>query len=278
MIEEFDCTRSIEHINGLLQIEEAAGLKPNGLQEISERRARHTEITQIWGQVQEHIQAIKAHINGLPSLPSRDIIAWAQSVNEMDSLAFLEIDTTGTDLDAELVRFTLGNRRGSVFYDQHIRPEQGHISPEASKHNGITDTDLEAAPTIAEVWPRIQRAVAGHYILSFNQEWDRKTLLTAAQRHDLPPLVIIGECLQRRATAYYFKEYYLDLATVAARMGHTMTGPDAPARLRAQYALLDGIVRGLTDVRPPAPEPVQRANSASEPGDDDELDFDEHPF
>jgi DNA polymerase III epsilon subunit-like protein len=270
---------TLDILTRTIKQEQEAG-RVNSLADLAESQRRRAEIAQHWQAIQAELQPISQAIKDLPALPPEEIIAWAQSVKEMDSLAFLEVDTTGTGSDAEIIRVTLGNQRGSVLYDQLIRPEQAHLTPEASKHNGLTNADLQDAPTLAEAWPRIQRALAGRYVLSFNQEWDIKKLKAAAQRHGLPAPVVVGECLQRRCTAYYLKEYYLDLATVAARMGHTLTGPDTPARLKAQYAILDGIARGMTDIRPPEPEPVRTsASTASEPGYDDGLeDIDEHPF
>ena len=121
--------------------------------------------------------------------------------------------------------------------------------------------------------------VRGCYIISFNQDWDLKVFKAVAERYGLTPLTIIGECLQRKCTAYYRREYSLTLAMVAERMGYPRTSWDALERLRAQVAIVDGLSRGITDVsvpKPPKPQESITPSQGSVP--DDELGLDDHPF
>lgn len=282
MIEiDFDFNRQIASVNDLLAIEKAAGRKINGLEAIEEHRRRHDEIRHQWNEIQAQLKPITNRIEVLPILPSQEIIEWAQSVKAMDSLRFLEVDTSGIGDNDKIVRITLANQYGKPLFDQLIHPESAQMSEKASLRNGLTDDMLADAPALVEVWPRIQRAFRGAYILAFNLEWDIKTLKTAAEQHGVAPLPIIGECLQRRCTAYYRKEYYLDLPKVAERMGHSLERWDAPFRLSTQYAILDGMSHGITDVNVPKElvyqEPVNIANTNNDP-DDGLSDLDDHPF
>jgi DNA polymerase III epsilon subunit-like protein len=149
----------------------------------------------------------------------------------------------------------------------------------------LTDADLAGAPAIQEVWPAILQALSGCYLISFNNEWDIKTLKAAAEKHGLPVPVMIGECLQRRSTQYYLKEYYLDLPVVSKRMGHKMASYDALDRLKAQAAVVAGMAQGIVDVSEPEEQIAAPAATESSTGeiisssDDDGLgDLSDHPF
>jgi hypothetical protein len=170
----------------------------------------------------------------------------------MQSLRLLEVDTNSIGSDIEVIRVALSDVRGNVVFDQLIGlPEGASVSESATKHNCLTDADLAGAPAIQEVWPKIIGALSGCYLVSFAHEWDSKTLKAVAEKQGLAVPVIIGECLQRRATQYYLREYYLDLAIVAKRMGHKLVSYNALDRLKAQAAIIDGMARGIVDISEP---------------------------
>ncbi|WP_338258542.1 hypothetical protein, partial [Dictyobacter halimunensis] len=73
----------------------------------------------------------------------------------------------------------------------------------------------------------------------------------------------------------YTKEYYLSLEKVAARMGHSLHSYDAPARLKAQAAIVAGMTQGVMAVSSHDDTIGQAASYSS----DDELgDAEEHLF
>jgi len=195
----------------------------------------------------------------------------------MPNLRFLEIDTTGLGPEDEICRFTLVDGSGQVIKDSHIRPISRQLTKEASRTNGIQASDLEQAPTLSEVWEGVQIALHGTYVVSFNLEWDLKQLNQAARRYQLTPLAIVGDCLQRRATQYYHREYYLSLAELCARVGHPLPEPPAQTsidRARGQYHFLRAMASAITDVRPPKPP----AAASILTDDDDPDNLDSHPF
>lgn len=278
---EFDYNSHIASLLTLLDQECESGRRINGLDEIETRRVHQAEIRQLWEQLQSPWQRLKDRIDGIPILPSQEHIVWAQSMQAMTSLRLLEVDTTTVGSDAEIIRVTLGNGRGEVVYDQFIRPG-GHISAEATQRNTLTDGDVANAPTLQEVWPHIIDVFTGHYVVSFGYEWDTKTLKASAEKHGLPVPVIIGECLQRRSTAYYTREYYLSLEKVAMRMGYKLVSFDARARLKAQAVILDGMAHGITDINTPEmseePQALEEHERITGESDDGLEGLDEHPF
>lgn len=279
--------QALSIIHGVVSAEKEAG-RCNSLADLTSRKIRRNTISTLWTQIQDELKQVKTDIDSLPFLPIEEQIAWAQTVVAMHNLRLMEVDTTGLDRADEVVRFTLVAGSGQVTDDFHIRPTERLLSAEVSAKNGVHPTDLEQAPTIDELWWRIRAALQGNYIVSFNQEWDLQRLKDEALRHNLPQLVVVGECLQRRATQYYHKEYYLNLDELAQRAGHPM--PEHPAqtsihRACAQLHVLQAMASAVTDVRPPKPprtKPDETASSAQAPDDflsDDSLDsLDEHPF
>jgi hypothetical protein len=268
--------QAVQDIKALLAQEHELG-HINGLEIVKASTARRATIDTQWAAIQAELNPIQQQIKQLPALPPSEQIAWAQNVLDNSSLSFMEIDTTGTGEGSEIVRFTLSNQIGSVLADFFIKPQSAIMGEEARQANGIQDSELEHAPSLLEVWESIRKATRGRYIISFSQEWDIKQLNQAAQRYHLPPLVIVGECLQRRCTQYYHKEYYLSLMQVAERVGHPIANARAETRIKGQYHILEAIGNAITDVRPPkSPEPPASTDNTE---DGDGLgSLDDHPF
>lgn len=288
--ENFDYNSLVVHLTALLDQERAAArterglVVANGKEEIAAHRARQAEIKSLWTQLQRPYERLKSRVDALPTLPPDEQITWAKSVLEMASLRLLEVDTNSIGSNLQVIRVALSDGKGNVLFDQKIAlPEGAHVSEGATNHNCLTEADLVGAPSIQDAWPRILAAFSGSYLVSFAHEWDVKTLKAAAEEYKLPMPAFIGEDLQRHCTAYYLREYYLDLSAVAARMGHPLASYDALDRLNAQAAIISGMANGLVDMRQPE-EPAEESDSAANGGEtgnmnDDGLgDLDDHPF
>lgn len=225
----------------------------NNLATLTEHQLRRQVISQSWQSIEAEMRQLKEAITNLPALPPLEQIHWAQAVAAIPSLAFLEIDTTGLQPEDEMIRFTLVDSDGEVKNDWLIQPIERRLGSQASNANGITPEQLARSMSLREVWPKLQSALAGRYVLSFNQEWDRRVLQQTAERHGLEPIVFVGECLQRRATQYYHREYYLTLEALCERIGAPL--PARPHqtsmdRARGQRSILLAFARAITDVRP----------------------------
>jgi DNA polymerase III epsilon subunit-like protein len=272
--------QTLDQIRTLLAEEREAG-RINGLEAIKTTKARRAIINEQWSAIQAQLAPIQQQIKFLPPMPPDSEIEWAQNILENQSLSFLEIDTTGVGQDSEIIRFTLSNQTGDpILADFFIKPQNAELGQEAREANGIEDYELRAAPSLPERWAHMRSATQGRYILSFNQEWDIKQLQLAAQRYNLPPITIIGECLQRRCTQYYHREYYLTLAGLCERIGHPLPNNRAETRIKGQLSILWAMSAGIVDTRPP--EPPRKETST---GNDDlfETDdalsgLDDHPF
>ncbi|WP_338258646.1 hypothetical protein, partial [Dictyobacter halimunensis] len=192
-----DFNHQVAVLTALLEQEHEAGRTTHGLQELELRRRRQADIQRLWEELQQPWQLLKQRVDNVSMLPPAEQITWAQSVRSMPTATLMEIDTTGVEHDADLVRFTLADIHGTIFYDQLIKPGQAQLGTEASQRNGLAASDLVDAPHLHDAWPHLCQAVAGRYIVAFGQEWDGTMLKAVAKRYGLPQIVLIGEDLQR---------------------------------------------------------------------------------
>ncbi len=251
---------SLDALTTALHLEQEAGLV-NGLDDLSARKLRRETILRHWQTVQAALSPIEQQMRDLPSLPPD-----------------MEIDTTGLQADDEIIRFTLIDRHFVTLEDVLIQPTTRRLSAEVSHINGITPEALarEGLP-IAEAWQRIQSALTGRYVISFAQDWDLKQLKACAERHKLPPVIVIGEDLQRHCTAYYHREYALQLAALCERIGHPLPQPPQQTslhRAQGQLHLLTAMAHAVTAVRSPKPG----AEAPTMPTNEEDDDLDASPF
>lgn len=272
-------TKQVEVLHAELEREQRAD-RVNSLTALAERQLRRQEIKQIWQGIERELRQIKEALTNLPELPPLEQIRWAQAAEAIPSLVFLEIDTTGLQSEDELIRFTLVDASSEVLNDWLIQPVERKLTAEASATNGITPEQLAQGLPLAEVWSDLQQALNGKYVLSFNQEWDRRVLQQTAEQRGLEPLVFVGECLQRHATLYYHREYYLTLEALCERVGALLPAKPHQTsidRARGQRALLLALARAITDLRLPQPaRPARTASAYSSPTNQTSDDFD--PF
>src|SRR5690242_10311873 len=131
-----------ERLVQTLQAERAAGF-PKNLAERSESVLRRQTMRDLWREIQAALTPLHQEIKNLPALPPEEEIVWAQTVLAMPNLAVMETDTTGLEADDEIIRFTLVDRSRNVIDDVFIRPTYRQVSHEASRVNGITQSQVE---------------------------------------------------------------------------------------------------------------------------------------
>lgn len=268
--------QTVQELQKILAEEQQAG-RINSLEALHRSKVNRRVINERWHAIQSELKSLRTAIDELPEMPVESEIQWAQAVRVMPNLVFLEVDTTGLDAGRdEITRIVVLDGTGTLVDDILINPERS-ISEEASQASGLRNADVSHAPVLREVWERIQKALRGRYVVSFSWRFDTEHLNTSAQRHQLPPLLLIGDDLQRHCTQYYHREYSLSLETLCDRIGHSLPRKprqDAQDRALGQYHLLQALAAAVSDVRPPAPN-----ISATNTDDTDALgDLDDHPF
>ena len=254
-----------ELIQHILTQEQEAG-RVNSLEAFQAQVERRKRLNNYWQELTREYRKLEDAVKHPPALPAWDQIQWAQSILALPNLAFMEIDTTGLNTHDEMVRFTLLDAAGQIIEDCLIKPTVSRLGSQASEVNGIMPGQLENALPMEHAWERIQQVLRRRYEISFNQEWDIQQLDKAASRHSLTRVLVIGECLQLRATSYYNREYYLKLAELCARVGSPLPVPPHQTsldRARGQRVVLRAFAQAITDLRTPTGDEA-RKNSGDE--------------
>lgn len=102
-------------------------------------------------------------------------------------VAVIDTETTGLlpeearIVSVAVVWATIGSDDAEVVLDQRVNPGIP-IPPESTKVHGITDEDVAAAPTWADVWPRVHDALHGRIPAAFNAVYDWSVLSAECQR------------------------------------------------------------------------------------------------
>lgn len=271
-----DLNTIAQNLHTLLEQEKAAS--HSNLAELRERKERRQQIYALRDELNDVVGEATNGISNLPQLPRTEFIEWANAALEMP-LVFLVLDTVGLDHDADIIRVVI-HHCGSALcprWDSVIKPERrpGHAN---TTYTGLTKDDLEAAPTLREVWESIRETLKGKYVLSFGLDFVKARLAENASHYGLEPITLIGRCFQDRVTNYLGTGgYSMKLTSACHRIGHPISEhPTAPERAAAQLALLKAMSQGITNV--PAPATVAASDSGSYTHDPDDLGLDDHPF
>jgi DNA polymerase III epsilon subunit-like protein len=261
-------------ITGLIEMEQRLG-PVNGLDDFKERKIRRAVIKQHLSHLEAELREIRDRVRRLPTLPPLALIRWAQAVQALPNLVFLELDTTGLSADVEIIRMVILDAQGDILLESYVKPTKP-ISAEITRVTGITSQDIEQAPTIVCVWDRLGEALRGKYVLSYNLDFDKGKLQDAAKRNDLEVPLIIGEDLMERAMQYYQVSSYPKLEMLCRSIGHPL--PEQPHqtafdRALGQIALLKAMACAITCGK----LDMALTSHATDKIDSD-LDPDEHPF
>jgi DNA polymerase-3 subunit epsilon len=160
------------------------------------------------------------------------VYAWAAAWLQREPL-FLDTETTGLDAAAEIIEIAVMDTAGAVLLDTLVKPMQP-ISPEASAVNGITEQDVQHAPTWREVGPQVARIVADRLVIAHNAEFDNRLLRQTCDRYGLDMPAFMIDCTMALLTDLN-NGRWPSLKTAARLAGETFpTGPRHRARVDAE--------------------------------------------
>ena len=166
-------------------------------------------------------------------------LRWARAMRQPGAAVILDTETT--DLDGYLVEVAvIDAATGETLLDTLVNPGVP-ISWEARMVHGISDTEVAAAPPLAEVLPQLLEVTAGRTVLAYNAPFDQGRIQAHAARDRLDAQHL-GDpsrwgCLMARRTDWALRWRWLPLdgghrALGDCRSAHTvlteMTNPYRP--------------------------------------------------
>lgn len=110
-----------------------------------------------------------------------------------------DTETTGLEDDAKIVSIGAVDQDGQVLLDTLINPGVP-IPPRATAIHGVTDAMVENAPTFAEAYPLIRRALHRRRWVIYNAGYDVPRLEYEIQRNYLPA---VSPALIEETTQFY---------------------------------------------------------------------------
>jgi DNA polymerase-3 subunit epsilon len=88
-------------------------------------------------------------------------------------VVYLDLETTGLDpAHNEILEVGILDDTGAVLLDTLVRPTRLQQWPDAEQIHGITPAAVAAAPTFAQIRPRIVEAVNGAVVVIYNAPFD----------------------------------------------------------------------------------------------------------
>lgn len=128
----------------------------------------------------------------------RAVRAYAAELLAQEPL-FLDTETTGLDVQAEIVEIAILDHQGGVLLNTLVQPTQS-IRPEASAINGITEQDVAIAPRWTAVGEEVARILSGRRVISHGAEFDKRMLRQTNTRYGVLMPVFRLECTMELLT------------------------------------------------------------------------------
>lgn len=126
----------------------------------------------------------------------------------------LDFETTGLGMDDEIVAVAIFDGKGLPVLDSLVRPanpakllRKGKSGQSASEINGITPEMVESAPTFADLYPQIERALSGKRWVAYNAPFDVGMLDRHCSDAGMPLLVNRGVFDAAKLAAEYLGKW-----------------------------------------------------------------------
>ena len=129
----------------------------------------------------------------------QNVSEWA--CMNMSQIDWIVLDTETTGRPGEIIDLAILNHEGKVIFDSLLKPTVS-IPAEATKIHGITDNDVQDAPSFAELWPIIQVKLLGKRLITYNAEFDRNAFIFTSKRQHVELHDMDWECLMKAYAAY----------------------------------------------------------------------------
>jgi DNA polymerase-3 subunit epsilon len=92
---------------------------------------------------------------------------------------FVDTETTGTDDHDEICEIAVIGPDGETIVDELVRPSRP-IPQAATEVHGISDADVEDAPTMRELEPELEQVLLSNPVAIYNADFDARLLRQSA--------------------------------------------------------------------------------------------------
>ncbi len=116
-------------------------------------------------------------------------LAWAREIVTRDDVLYVDTETTGVRFGQDdVIDIGIVDHLGNIVMDQLVRPLVA-VPADAEAIHGISNRQVQAAPTLNQVWPDVKSLLDGKVLVSYNCSFDSGMLEYAARRRQLDPVV-----------------------------------------------------------------------------------------
>lgn len=103
------------------------------------------------------------------------VASWARERTANRDTIFLDTETTGLGLGAEIIDLGVVDLHGNALIDTLIAPRTP-IPPETTNVHGIVDADVIGAPIWTEVYPVLAELLRHRPVVVYNADFDRRMI------------------------------------------------------------------------------------------------------
>lgn len=128
--------------------------------------------------------------------PRESAIAWAAEVAADPSTLFLDTETTGLGVEAEICDIALVALDGSVVFNELVRPVRS-IPPEATAVHGIRLADVEHAPLWCLIATAIRELIGDRRVVVYNAAYDARIVNQCCKAIGMKPFALNWQCAMK---------------------------------------------------------------------------------
>jgi DNA polymerase-3 subunit epsilon len=149
---------------------------------------------------------------------SGSFVQWCDHVLESDQFVLLDTETTGLKSHDQVVEIAIIGTSCEVLYHGLIKPSCPIGEGAAAVHR-ITEEIVAQAPSFAEQWLEIERAIGGRKIITWNAAFDARMLVQTARAHKIILKGIDFYCAMKEYTDHYHFQRWVRLTEACSQQG-----------------------------------------------------------
>ena len=144
-----------------------------------------TSLTQAY-QVRDDIATavLASHPPVYVSDDRQEAIKWTRQVLESSETLILDTETTGLEINDEVIQVGIIDLDGNVILNTLVRPTVP-VTSEARSVHGITDEVLANAPYFSDLYDTIAGLLVNRRVLAYNADFDRRILEQTCAKYGL---------------------------------------------------------------------------------------------